>query len=133
MSRSSGLILLAAGFGLAALPALAQEEVVEENMSNRAASDAATDRAYSAAQANNPPVVNTVEAARAAAETAGAVGAAAFRPETFDPVIVAIGILSSDLETPEKVEMLEHLSRALEGDDVAAMLASIRTALLIES
>lgn len=131
MSQTPRLACVLAALCLA-WPAFAQNEIAEENMSNRAASDAATDRAYIAAQSGLPPVANTVEAARAAAETAGAVGAAAFEPETFEPVVVAIGILSSDQPPSVKAEMLEFLGRAIDGEDVAAMLASIRARLLVE-
>ena len=111
----------------------APEAVVEENMSNRAASDAATDEAFESALEGEEPVQPNLESSRAAAEATGAVGAAAFTPEGFDRTTVVVAIEDSDLEEAEKDRLMALLAEIEPADgELEPALAQIRAALELE-
>jgi len=109
-------------------------EVVEENTSNRVASDVATDDAYESALEGEEPVQETLETSRSVASTTGAVGAADFTSEGFDRETVLLAIETSDLEEMDKEHLMELLAEAeANTEDLDAALASIRAALEIEN
>jgi hypothetical protein len=109
------------------------ERIAEENMSNRAASDAATDEAFESARELEEPVQSNLESSRAAADATGAVGAAAFTPEGFDRVIVISTIEESELTEEEKDALMALLAEIEPaGGELEPALAQIRAALEIE-
>ena len=115
------------------MPVDDSERIVEENMSNRAASDAATDEAFESALDLEEPVQSNLESSRAAASATGAVGAAAFTPEGFDRVIVVSTIEESELSEEEKDALMALLAEIEPADgDLEPALAQIRAALEIE-
>jgi hypothetical protein len=114
-------------------PPATSEAVVEENMSNRAASDAATDEAFESALEGEEPVQPNLESSRGAAEATGAVGAAAFTPEGYDRTTVVVAIENSDLEEAEKDRLMELLAEIeLQDGELEPALAQIRAALELE-
>jgi len=109
------------------------ERVTEENMSNRAASDAATDEAFQSALEGEEPVQSNIESSRAAAAATGAVGAEAFTPEGYDPDVVVVAIEDSALEEEEKDRLMALLAEIEPaGGELEPVLAQIRAALEIE-
>jgi hypothetical protein len=108
------------------------EAIAAENMSNRAASDAATDEAFESAREGEEPVQPNLESSRAAAEATGAVGAAAFTPEGYDRTTVVVAIEDSDLSEAEKDRLMALLAEIEPRDDeLEPALAQIRAALEI--
>ena len=109
------------------------EIVAEENMSTRAASDAATDEAFESALEGEEPVQSNLEASRAAAAATGAVGAEAFTPEGYDPDVVVVAIEESTLEEEEKDRLMALLAEIEPADgELEPVLAQVRAALEIE-
>lgn len=109
------------------------EEIVEENVSNRAGADVATDAAVESALEGEDPVQGALERSRAAANTTGAVGAAAFTPEGYDPEAVVVAIEDSDLSEVEKARLMDLLAEAdPASDELDAALTSIRAALAVD-
>lgn len=88
------------------------EEIAEENVSNRLAGDAATDRAFESAQDLEEPVQSNVDASRAIAGEAGAVGGAAFTVEGYERTTVVDAILESELTEEEKADLVLELDAA---------------------
>lgn len=118
---------------VAVAPSATSEAIAEENMSNRAASDAATDEAFESALEGEEPVQPNLDSSRAAAEATGAVGAAAFTPEGYDRTTVVVAIENSDLDEAEKDRLMALLAEIEPQDgDLEPALAQVRAALEIE-
>lgn len=88
------------------------EEIADENVSNRLAGDAATDEAFESARDLEEPVQQNVEASRAIAGEAGAVGGAAFTVEGYERATVVEAILASELTEEEKAALVLELDTA---------------------
>jgi hypothetical protein len=109
------------------------EAIAAENMSNRAASDAATDEAFESALDGEEPVQGNLDSSRAAADATGAVGAAAFTPEGFDRSTVVVAIEDSALEDAEKDRLMDLLAEIEPADgEFEPALSEIRAALELE-
>jgi hypothetical protein len=107
--------------------------VAQDNMSNRIASDVATDEAFERAQAGEEPVQDTVDSARAVAGQTGAVGGSAFTAEGYDRLTVVEAIVTSDLDEARKEDLMAELDRAEpEEQQLEEVLAEVRLALALE-
>jgi hypothetical protein len=107
------------------------DAVVEENISNRVGSDAATDEAFESALEGEEPVQPNLDTSIEAATLSGAVGAAPeFTPEGYDRDAVVTAIEQSDLDAAEKDELVARLAEAEPAEpELSLALAEIREAL----